>query len=145
MKFRALFKRPGRRELMAAEADVLVELKRLRTRIPQLRGALTASVDGLLLAQDATDVEAEGVCALTAAALGVALRLSDATGQGGFRELLIRGEDGYVATYTAGSSAVLTLLAEPRVNVGRLHLEGRRSSAVIGELVDAAVERAEEI
>ncbi|MGW5864845.1 roadblock/LC7 domain-containing protein [Streptomyces sp. NPDC055239] len=129
---------------MAAEADVLVELKRLRTRIPQLRGALTASVDGLLLAQDATDVEAEGVCALTAAALGVALRLSDATNQGRFRELLIRGEDGYVATYTAGSSAVLTLLAEPRVNVGRLHLEGRRSSVLIGELVDAAVERAEE-
>lgn len=129
---------------MAAEADVLVELKRLRSRIPQLRGALTASVDGLVLAQDAPDVEPEGLCALTAAALGVALRLSDATHQGGFRELLIRGEEGYVATYTAGSSAVLTLLAEPRVNVGRLHLEGRRSSVLIGELVDAAVERAEE-
>lgn len=129
---------------MAAEADVLVELKRLRTRIPQLKGALTASVDGFVLAQDAPDVEAEGLCALTAAALGVALRLSDATHQGGFRELLIRGEGGYVATYTAGSSAVLTLLAESRVNVGRLHLEGRRSSVLIGELVDAAVERAEE-
>ncbi|ARX83990.1 roadblock/LC7 domain-containing protein [Streptomyces alboflavus] len=123
---------------MAAEADVLGELRRLRTRIPQLRGALTASVDGLVLAQDTTDIEAEGVCALTAAALGVALRLSEATHQGGFRELLIRGEQGYVATYTAGSTAVLTLLAEPRVNVGRLHLEGRRSSVLIGELVDAA-------
>ncbi|WJV48270.1 roadblock/LC7 domain-containing protein [Streptomyces flavofungini] len=126
---------------MAAEADVLGELRRLRTRIPQLRGALTASVDGLVLAQDTTDIEAEGVCALTAAALGVALRLSEATHQGGFRELLIRGEQGYLATYTAGSTAVLTLLAEPRVNVGRLHLEGRRSSALIGELVDAATGR----
>ncbi|MEU5685661.1 roadblock/LC7 domain-containing protein [Streptomyces venezuelae] len=144
MKFFASWRRAGRRELVAAEADVLGELKRLRTRIPQLRGALTASVDGLLLAQDATDVEAEGVCALTAAALGVALRLSDATHQGGFRELIIRGDQGYVATYAAGSSAVLTLLAEPRINVGRLHLEARRSSALIGELVDAAVDRAEE-
>ncbi|WP_079074956.1 MULTISPECIES: roadblock/LC7 domain-containing protein [Streptomyces] len=144
MKFFAPWRRAGRRELVAAEADVLGELKRLRTRMPQLRGALTASVDGLLLAQDATDVEAEGVCALTAAALGVALRLSDATHQGGFRELLIRGEQGYVATYAAGSSAVLTLLAEPRINVGRLHLEARRSSALIGQLVDAAVDRAEE-
>ncbi|MFD0418247.1 roadblock/LC7 domain-containing protein [Streptomyces sp. NPDC127108] len=126
---------------MAAEADVLGELRRLRTRIPQLRGALTASVDGLVLAQDTTDIEAEGVCALTAAALGVALRLSEATRQGDFRELLIRGEQGYLATYTAGSTAVLTLLAEPRVNVGRLHLEGRRSSVLIGELVDAATAR----
>ncbi|MEV0324493.1 roadblock/LC7 domain-containing protein [Streptomyces sp. NPDC050658] len=124
---------------MPAEAEVLGELKRLRSRIPQLRGALAASVDGLVLAQDATDVEAEGVCALTAAALGVALRLADATHQGDFRELIVRGEEGYVATYAAGSSAVLTLLAEPRINVGRLHLEARRSSALIGELVDAAV------
>ncbi|GHC62414.1 hypothetical protein GCM10010349_32820 [Streptomyces flavofungini] len=144
MKFTAPWKRAGRRQLMAAEADVLGELRRLRTRIPQLRGALTASVDGLVLAQDATDIEAEGVCALTAAALGVALRLSEATHQGGFRELLIRGEQGYVATYTAGSSAVLTLLAEPRVNVGRLHLEGRRSSVLIGELVDASTGRTED-
>lgn len=126
---------------MTAEADVLRELKRLRMRVPQLTGALAASTDGLVLAADTA--EAEGVAALTAAALGVAVRLTEATGQGGFRELLVRGERGHVATYAAGSSAVLTLLAEPRINVGRLHLEARRSSARIGELVDGALERPE--
>ncbi|MFD8011344.1 roadblock/LC7 domain-containing protein, partial [Streptomyces sp. NPDC059762] len=70
---------------------------------------------------------------------GVGRRLTESTGQGGFRELLVRGEEGYVATYAAGGSAVLTLLAEPRINVGRLHLEARRSSARIGELVDGAL------
>ncbi|MGW1893154.1 roadblock/LC7 domain-containing protein [Streptomyces sp. NPDC002004] len=130
---------------MAAEAEVLGELRRLRTRIPQLTGALAASVDGLVLAQDTSDVEAEGVSALTAAALGVAIRLASATGQGEFRELLVRGAGGYIATYAAGSSAVLTLMAEPRINVGRLHLEARRASARIGELVDAAVTQAEEV
>jgi len=123
---------------MAAEAEVLDELHRLRARVPQLTGALAASVDGLVLAQDTPGVEPEGVAALTAAALGVAVRMTDATGQGDFRELLVRGVYGYVATYAAGSSAVLTLLAQDRVNVGRLHLEGRRSSTRIGELVDAA-------
>ncbi|NEE40943.1 hypothetical protein G3M53_88145, partial [Streptomyces sp. SID7982] len=88
-------------------------------------------------------VEAEGVAALTAAALGVSIRMTDATGRGGFRELLVRGGSGYIATYAAGSSAVLTLLAEDRINVGRLHLEGRRAGARIGELVDAALERVE--
>ena len=83
------------------------------------------------------------MAALTAAALGVAVRLTDGTGQGAFRELLLRGELGYVATYAAGSSAVLTLLAEPRINVGRLHLEARRSSARIGELVDGVLDRLE--
>ena len=28
--------------------------------------------------------------------------MADATGQGDFRELLVRGEHGYVATYAAG-------------------------------------------
>ncbi|WP_189532388.1 roadblock/LC7 domain-containing protein [Streptomyces roseolilacinus] len=138
---RALRQRAERRQLMTAEPYVLGELRRLRARVPQLTGALAASVDGLVLAQDTGEVEPEGVAALTAAALGVAVRLSDATGRGGFRELLVRGEHGYVATYAAGGAAVLTLLAEPRVNVGRLHLEGRRSGARIAELVDGALER----
>ncbi|MEU0395095.1 roadblock/LC7 domain-containing protein [Streptomyces sp. NPDC006208] len=128
---------------MAASSGVLDELRRLRTRLPQLTGALAASVDGLVLARDTPDTEAESVAALTAAALGVAQRLTETTGQGGFRELLVRGEDGYVATYAAGSSAVLTLLAEPRINVGRLHLEARRAGIRIGELVDAALDRPE--
>ncbi|MGW1024479.1 roadblock/LC7 domain-containing protein [Streptomyces sp. NPDC002577] len=128
---------------MAAEAEVLDELHRLRARVPQLTGALAASVDGLVLAQDTPGTEPGGVAALTAAALGVAVRMADATGQGDFRELLIRGVNGYVATYAAGSSAVLTLLADDRVNVGRLHLEGRRAGTRIGELIDAAMARTE--
>lgn len=132
---------------MTVEAEVLGELRRLRVRVPQLTGALAASTDGLVLADElsggGTAIEPEGIAALTAAALGVSLRLADSTGRGGFRELLIRGEHGYVATYAAGGSAVLTVLAEPRINVGRLHLEARRSGARIGELVDAALERPE--
>ncbi|NDZ72251.1 hypothetical protein G3I36_14490 [Streptomyces sp. SID10362] len=124
---------------MAVESDVLDELHRLRNRVPQLTGSLAATVDGLVLAHDAPGTEPEGLAALTAAALGVAHRMAEATARGGFRELLLRGADGYVATYAAGPSAVLTLLADGRVNVGRLHLEGRRSGARIGELVAAGL------
>ncbi|WP_399893994.1 roadblock/LC7 domain-containing protein [Streptomyces sp. BBFR51] len=120
---------------MAVESDVLDELHRMRNRVPQLTGSLAATVDGLVLAHDAPGTEPEGLAALTAAALGVAHRMAEATARGGFRELLLRGADGYVATYAAGPAAVLTLLADGRVNVGRLHLEGRRSGARIGELV----------
>ncbi|MER6956739.1 MULTISPECIES: roadblock/LC7 domain-containing protein [unclassified Streptomyces] len=123
---------------MAVEAEVLHELHRLRARMPQLTGALAASVDGLVLAQDMPDVQPEGLAALTAAALGVGSRMVDLAARGEFRELLVRGADGYLATYAAGPSAVLTLLADDRANVGRLHLEGRRSGARIAELVAAA-------
>ncbi|MFD5265630.1 roadblock/LC7 domain-containing protein [Streptomyces sp. NPDC058335] len=123
---------------MAAEPEILAELRRLRARVPQLSGALVAGVDGLVLAHDTPGVEAEGVAALTATSLAVAVRLADTTGQGPFRELLVRGVHGYVATYAAGESAVLTVLAQDRVNVGRLHLESRRCGTRVGELVDAA-------
>ncbi|MGR8010157.1 roadblock/LC7 domain-containing protein [Streptomyces hypolithicus] len=142
MRLRALIQRAERRRLMAPQPEVLDELRQLKARVPQLTGALVASVDGLVLAHDTPTVEAEGMAALTAAALGVAMRLTESAGGGGFRELLVRGDGGYVATYAAGSSAALTLLAEPRVNVGRLHLEARRAGARIGELVDGPRENA---
>ncbi|MFE4669372.1 roadblock/LC7 domain-containing protein [Streptomyces sp. NPDC056716] len=123
---------------MTAEPPILDELHRLRALLPQLTGALAAGVDGLVIAHDTPGVEPEGLAALTAAALGVAVRTTDATGRGELRELLLRGTRGYVATYAAGRTAVLTLLTEDRANVGRLHLEGRRAAARIGELVDAA-------
>jgi predicted regulator of Ras-like GTPase activity (Roadblock/LC7/MglB family) len=122
---------------MAAEPEILDELRRLRSRVPHLTGALAASVDGLVIAQDTPGVEPESMAALTAAALGVAVRLADATGQGDFRELLVRGAYGYVSTYSAGRTAVLTLLAQDGVSIGRLHLEGRRAGARIGEIVDS--------
>ncbi|KOX03284.1 hypothetical protein ADK65_06860 [Streptomyces sp. NRRL B-1140] len=124
---------------MAVETDVLDELRRLRTRVPRLTGSLAATVDGLVLAHDVPDTEPEGLAALTAAALGVAYRMTDAAARGEFRELLVRGSKGYVSTYAAGTTAVLTLLAEDRVNVGRLHLEGRRSGARIADLLATRV------
>lgn len=124
--------------MAAAQDGILEELRRLRARVPQLTGALAADVDGLVLAQDTPGVDPEAVAALTGATRALAAQLADETGQGDLRELLVRGVYGYVATYAAGAGAVVTLLAQDRVNVGRLHLEGRRAGARIGELVDCA-------
>nr|WP_188280996.1 roadblock/LC7 domain-containing protein [Streptomyces sp. CBMA29] len=137
-------RREERRNLMAQEAEIREELRRLRARLPHATGALAAGVDGMVLAQEADTVEAEGVAALTAAALGVGLRLTDTASHGPFRELLVRGERGYVAIYAAGTACVLTVLAGPQVNVGRLHMEARRSGAHIAHLVDGDPEPRED-
>jgi predicted regulator of Ras-like GTPase activity (Roadblock/LC7/MglB family) len=129
--------------MTTVEPEVLAELRSLRARVPHLTGGLVASTDGLVIAHDTSGIEPDGVAALTAAALGVGTRLTDATGQGGFRELMVRGELGYVATYAAGRTATLTVVAGPDTNVGRLHLEARRSSGRIGDLVDAAPDQQE--
>ncbi|WP_341846005.1 roadblock/LC7 domain-containing protein [Streptomyces rubellomurinus] len=117
------------------ETELLAELHVVKRRTPHLAGGLVASVDGLLIAHDTHGTEPSGLAAMTAAALSLAQRLADTTGQGEFRESLVRGEHGYVATYAAGGSCVLTLLAHPDVNVGRLHLEARRSAQRIAALL----------
>jgi predicted regulator of Ras-like GTPase activity (Roadblock/LC7/MglB family) len=129
---------------MVHEADIRGELGRLRARMPDVTGVLAASVDGLVLAEDVPGVQPEGFAALTAAALGVGLRLTDAAGQRTFRELLIRSELGYIALYAAGEVCVLAVLAGPRVNVGRLHMEARRSGARLANLLDGALDPVED-
>ncbi|WP_435861044.1 roadblock/LC7 domain-containing protein [Streptomyces morookaense] len=126
---------------MTAAPEVLSELQGLRVRVPHLTGALVASTDGLVIAHVVGDVEPDGLAALTAAALGVGARLTEAVGHGGFRELLVSGERGYVATYAAGTSCVLTLLASAEANVGRLNLEARRTGPRIAALVEGTLER----
>ncbi|WP_202232410.1 roadblock/LC7 domain-containing protein [Actinacidiphila reveromycinica] len=120
---------------MAHEAEVRDELGRLLARLPEATGVLAATVDGLVIAHEASDVHAETLAALSSAGLGIGLRLSDAAGDRSFRELLVRGEQGYVALYAAGPACVLTVLAGPRVNVGRLHMEARRSGAYVAHLL----------
>ncbi|WP_035840442.1 roadblock/LC7 domain-containing protein [Kitasatospora azatica] len=132
---RVLRPRADRRQLDALHGALLAELRTLKRRVPHLAGGLVASADGLLLAHDTHDAEPDSLAALTAATLGVARQLAEATGQGDFRESLVRGEHGYVATYAAGTICVLTLLAHPDVSVGRLHLEARRAAERVGDLV----------
>ncbi|WP_166022231.1 roadblock/LC7 domain-containing protein [Streptomyces chilikensis] len=133
---RALRQRSERKQRPAAEAEVRAELRQLRSRLPRLTGALATCADGTVLADDAPGVATEEAAELTSAVLAAVLRLADGTGRGTPCELVVRGESGYLATYAAGRSTVLTLLAEDGVNLGRLHLEGRRCAARIGELVD---------
>ncbi|MBP2192037.1 roadblock/LC7 domain-containing protein [Nocardia goodfellowii] len=118
---------------------VLAELKALRERMPALTGVLVASNDGLLVAHDLpAHIEPNGVAALAASQLGVSHRLVATAHGGGFHEVVVHGTDGYVVIYAAGWTS-LAVLAEPEVNVGRLHLESRPvARAIAGHLAPAA-------
>jgi uncharacterized protein len=133
---RALRPRSAKKQLTTAEPGILAELRGLRARVPHLTGGVVATTDGLVIAHDVAGLEPEGMAALSAASLGVGTRLTETGGQGGFRELLARGEQGYVATYAAGASLILTVVGSLAMNVGRLHLEARRCSGRIGDLAD---------
>ncbi len=128
---------------MAAQAELSGELGRLRAAVPQLTGALVVGSDGKVLAEDFGGEQAPRAGSRTADSLATALRLAEAAALGGVQEFLIRGDQGWLAARTAGDSAVLMLVTEPRTNIGRLRLEADWSGARIAELLDGALERLE--
>ncbi|MGI5205338.1 roadblock/LC7 domain-containing protein [Spirillospora sp. CA-108201] len=122
----------GAAAVRATEQAVAAELRSLRGRVPQLGGSLVASVDGLLIAHDLpAAVEPAGMAAVTATGLSLAHRIAQTAHGGAFHEVVIRGVDGYVVIYSAGPTASLTVLADPDVNVGRLHLESRPAARAV--------------
>ncbi|WP_067461691.1 roadblock/LC7 domain-containing protein [Actinomadura macra] len=126
----------------APESEVMTELRALRARIPQLTGSLVASADGLLVAHDLPpSVEPSGMAAVTASGLSLAHRIAQTAHGGAFHEVVIRGVDGYVVTYSSGPDASLTVLAGPGVNVGRLHLECRPAARAIADHLTATSTR----
>lgn len=129
--------RTGRRRLVGVEQDVLAELGRLRHKLPQVQGLLVASADGLLVAEDAAGVEAETMAAMSAAYLGLAQQIAKGADYGEFQETVTRASGGYVATFAAGTHALLTVLADAGINLGLLHHEARPVATRVGELVEA--------
>jgi predicted regulator of Ras-like GTPase activity (Roadblock/LC7/MglB family) len=121
--------------LLISEGPVVEEIRELRMRLPHVMGVLVASVDGLLIAEDAPNIEPETMAAMSAAQLGLGQQIVAAVNSGGFRETVTTGTNGYVATFAAGSSALLSVIAGPELNVGRLHHEARPVAARIGELL----------
>ena len=120
---------------MGIEREVLDELAQLRVRLPQVHGALVASADGLLVAQDAEGIEPETMAAMSAAYLGLAQQIALGAAYGEFQETVTRASGGYVATFAAGHTALLTVLADAGINLGLLHHEARPVAARVGKLV----------
>ncbi|HEY0936954.1 MAG TPA: roadblock/LC7 domain-containing protein, partial [Trebonia sp.] len=93
------------------------ELRLIRKNVSGVRGSITATTDGLLVAHDIHGIEPTQVAALVAAAHAVALRASLSTECGPLREGITRGTDGYLAVYSAGGTAIVAVLGVSDMNV----------------------------
>jgi len=111
---------------MTVDPAVLEELDRLRARVPELSGSVLATTDGLVVAHDAHGIEPDGLAALAAAHLALARRFAHAVNHGELRESVVECDRGYITTYTAGPTALLTLVTSGDANLAMVHLEARR-------------------
>lgn len=109
------------------------ELRLIRQTVPGVRGAITATSDGLLLAEDVHDLEPTTIAALVAATHAVSARATENTRCGQLREVIIRGADGYLAVYAAGGAAIVAVLGTSDLNVAMLKIQSRTMIERIAE------------
>jgi predicted regulator of Ras-like GTPase activity (Roadblock/LC7/MglB family) len=116
--------------------QVTEELRLIRQNVPGVRGSITATKDGLLLAHDMHGLEPTQIAALVAATHAVAVRASLSTECGQLKEVITRGTDGYLAVYGAersGAPVIVAVLGTSELNVAMLNFRARTMIERIAE------------
>ena len=110
------------------------ELVKLRTAIPDLRGVMVASTDGLPMAHMlAGSEDPNRIAAMAATALGLGKRIGDTLATGDLLETSVTGTQGHVFFYAAGARGVLVVVAQASANVGLVHLEAREAAKAVAQ------------
>ncbi|HTX81221.1 MAG TPA: roadblock/LC7 domain-containing protein [Streptosporangiaceae bacterium] len=108
-----------------------VELELFRANVTGVYGSVVATSDGFLVAHDVPDLEPTEIAALAATTRALATRTTLAAGRGEFRETMARGSTGYLATYAAGTNAIVAVIGTNDLNVGMLRYQAREIIARI--------------
>jgi hypothetical protein len=108
---------------IVAVDNITAELAYIKANVAGVQGSIAATSDGLVLAHDVPGLEPTQVAALAATTLALASRATLATGLGGFREAIARGDDGYLAVYSAGISAIVAVVGSSQLNLGMLRYQ----------------------
>lgn len=111
-------------------------LTTLRSSMPELRGALVATVDGLPIAQAMGEgADANRVAAMAATALGLGKRINDTLGSGQLTDMSVGGAHGQVYIYAAGHKGVLAVVAPTGINLGLLNMEARDAASSVATIL----------
>lgn len=103
--------------------------------IPELFGVMIASVDGLAVAHDLPEADAERIAAMAATALGLGARITERTSLGTLTETIIRGTQGQLVVSSAGNDAVLVLVGPLTANLTLMRIEARVATVQINALL----------
>jgi predicted regulator of Ras-like GTPase activity (Roadblock/LC7/MglB family) len=120
---------------MAKGEELKGHIEALRNSIPELKGVLLASNEGLPIAHSLSNgAEPNRVAAMAAAAVTLGKRVSDTMSTGTLGEVSIQADEGALFIYSAGTKAVLAVLSPQGGNAGLIHLEARSTAKQIGDM-----------
>ena len=119
---------------MSKQVQLKSIIDKLRGDLPELKGALVASSDGMAIAQSITDGDAQRMAAMTATAVGLGKRITETIGAGGLSETSVKGENGQMFLYQAGKG-VLAVITNGSANIGLINLEARDAAEQIAAVL----------
>ena len=119
---------------MSKYEELQRDVDNLRAAIPELKGVLVASSEGLPVAHSLSNgVDANRVAAMAAAASSLGKRVSETLSVGALSEISVYGAEGQIFLYAAGPKAVLAVIGPNGANAGLIHLEARGTASSIGQ------------
>lgn len=120
-----------------SKADQITRvIKNLSTTTPDVEAAAVLDNEGLMIASSLPqDVEEDAVAAMSAAMLGLGERIVSELGRGNFKQISLRGSDGYVIIVRAGPDAVLSILASSSAKLGLIFLDADRAAKEVAKLL----------
>ncbi len=123
-------------QMMTKQERLNAILQNLRNSLPEVRGALIATVDGLPIAQVVDgNTDANRVAAMAATALGLGKRINDTLASGELTELSVSGLNGQVFIYAAGRKGVLAVVTPSQMNLGLLNMEARDAAQDVASVL----------
>ncbi len=111
-------------------------LKTLVSNTPDLEGAATVSLDGLVLSSVLpAGTDEDRVSAMAAALLSLGERTSEELQRGTLEQVYVKGNDGYIILMQAGPEAVLEVIAGKGAKLGMVLLDMKRAAQEITRLL----------
>lgn len=110
-------------------------LEGIKTDLPDSESIAIVAADGTMFASTLTGTDATRVGAMISTIVGLSRRACQNLKRGEAQEALLKGAEGFIAIYPAGTHANLGITAKPDANLGMLNLVGRESAEKIQEVL----------
>lgn len=112
-------------------------LKELNASSQEIEASSVMTRDGLSVASIMEEkVDPDRLGAMCASMLSLADKTAKELNRGNLKQLLIDGSEGYLLLIHVGTSAVLAVVARPKVNLGKVLLDARKTATKIFEVFE---------
>ena len=111
--------------------DKLIELLKEMQKIGDINGSIVVSRDGLVIASNITEIDADTFAAMSAAMQGAAETAASELKQGEVDQIIIETGKGKIISTGAGTKAILVIMTTKKVNLGLALLEMGKSAEKI--------------